>query len=89
MSDQPNSLRERYLGIASNQADLDGALQPNLPVNDLFPNVRMTKGNKGVLPVNGTFNNGTYDAAGIPDDILDRGRDASGTSVDDLNTVSV
>ena len=89
MPDQPNSLRERYLGIAGDQASLDGALQPNLPVNELFPSVRMTKGNKGVLPVNGTFNNGTYDAAGIPDDIQQRGQDATGTSVDDLNTVSV
>ena len=87
MPDQPNSLRERYIGIASNQSDLDGALQPNLPVSELFPSVRMTKGNKGVLPVNGTFNNGTYDASGIPDDIGTRGQDATGTSVDDLNLV--
>jgi len=87
MSDQPNSLRERYFQIAADQAQLDAALQPNLPTSQFFPSVRMTKGNKGVNPVNGTFNNGTYDAAGIPDDIQQRGQDATGTNQGDLNVV--
>ena len=70
---QLENLRERYRqGLTDNLGTL-----PVLPFNDREPATRLSKGNRGVIQVNGTFQDGFYDQSGIPDDIQDRASDTT------------